>query len=261
MIATVEQFDDVSLMITHYNRSRSLERLLSEIKKANCSFNSIIVADDSSTADHVAYIRSLQDTYDFELLTGPVNKGLGNNLNKGQDAVKTPYTLYIQEDFIPLEGFAEKLKNGLSLLKERADFDMVRFYAYSKYPYLKECRDGFSEMLFKWWYPGLDKFAYYSDHPHLRRSTFFEKFGRYKEGVSGDKTEFSMMMSFLRNKGKAFFYEQHKSALEQVNSESEPSTMTGTRDKWRNSEGFFIRNLRTVYRYLNCYSALYLRKI
>lgn len=261
MIEVAERFDDISLMITHYNRSKSLERLLSELKKANCSFHSIIVADDTSAPEHVDYIRGLQKEYDFELLTGPVNKGLGNNLNKGQDAVTTPYTLYIQEDFVPLEGFRTHLKNGLSLLKEYGDFDMVRFYAYSKYPYLKSYRDGFSEMLFKWWYPGLDKFAYYSDHPHLRRSTFFQKFGRYKEGVSGDKTEFSMMMSFLKHGGKAFFYEQHKSVLDQVNSASEPSTMTLTRDKWRNSEDFFIRNLRTLYRYLNCYSALYFRKI
>jgi len=259
MIEKAERFDDVSLMITHYNRSRSLERLLSELKKANCSFNTIIVSDDSSAAEHIEYINTLHAEYDFELLTGPVNKGLGNNLNKGQDAVKTPYTLYIQEDFIPLENFATHLKNGLSLLKEREDFDMVRFYAYSKYPYLKEYKYGFSEMLFKWWYPGLDKFAYYSDHPHLRRSTFFQKFGRYLEGTSGDKTEFSMMMSFIKHGGKAFFYEKHKSVLEQANSESEPSTMT--RDKWRNSDNFFIRHIRTLYRYANCYSGLYLRKV
>ncbi|SMC95962.1 glycosyltransferase family 2 protein [Pedobacter africanus] len=258
MSTTPTYFEDVSLMVTHYNRSQSLERLLSEMKRVNCQFKEIVVSDDGSKQEHLDYIAQLKNNYDFKLVTTPKNKGLGNNLNKGQDAVETPYTLYIQEDFILLNNFASNLANGLALLKEHPDFDMVRFYAYNKYPYLKKCRDGFSEMLFKWWYPGLDKFAYYSDHPHLRRTTFPEKFGRYREGVSGDKTEFAMMMSFLKNKGKAFFYDAHKSALEQVNSAEEPSTMH--RNRWRNSDNFFIRNLRTIYRYFNCYSGLFFRK-
>lgn len=246
-------------MITHYNRSKSLERLLFELKEANCEFFDIIVSDDSSKPEHINYINELKKSYDFTLVTGLVNKGLGNNLNKGQDAVKTPFTLYIQEDFIPLENFTKHLKDGYSLLIERKDFDMVRFYAYDKYPYLKEYKHGFSEMLFKWWYPGLNKFAYYSDHPHLKRSTFAQKFGRYLEGTSGDKTEFSMMMSFIKRGGKSFFFDEHKSVLEQVNSTAEPSTMT--RNVWRNSNNFFVRQTRTIYRYLNCYSGLYLRKI
>jgi glycosyltransferase involved in cell wall biosynthesis len=259
MTKATEYFEDIGLMITHYNRSKSLERLLTELKLAGCSFKEIIVADDSSTPEHLEYIKGLHRDYDFRLVSGPVNKGLGNNLNKGMDAVGSPFILYIQEDFIPLEGFSTHLKEGFSLLAEHADFDIVRFYAYEKYPYLKPYKNGFSEMLFKWWYPGLNKFAYYSDHPHLRRKTFSQKFGRYLEGTSGDKTEFSMMMSFLKNKGKAFFYNKHKSALEQVNSNDEPSTMT--RNKWRNSDNFFITHLRTIYRYLNCYSALFFRKV
>lgn len=261
MTKTSEHFDDITLMITHYNRSKSLERLLFEMKNSGCSFQEIIVSDDSSKAEHLDYIRSLHERFDFKLITGPLNKGLGNNLNKGQDAIKTPYTLYIQEDFIPLGGFAKHLRNGFSIMKEQPDVDMIRFYAYEKYPYLKPYKYGFSEMLFRWWYPGLNKFAFYSDHPHLKRSTFPAKFGRYLEGTSGDKTEFSMMMSFLKNNGKAYFYEEHKSVLEQVNSNDEPSTMTLTRDKWRNSENFFVTHLRTIYRYLNCYSALFFRKV
>ncbi|MCZ4223005.1 glycosyltransferase family 2 protein [Pedobacter rhodius] len=259
MTEAIEYFSDITLMITHYNRSKSLERLLSELKKANCRFYDIVVSDDSSMPEHLEYIEKLHNDYDFRLITVPVNKGLGNNLNKGQDAVETPFTLYIQEDFIPLENFAKHLKDGYALLKEREDFDMVRFYAYNKYPYLKYYKDGFSEMLFKWWYPGLDKFAYYSDHPHLKRSNFAQKFGRYLEGTSGDKTEFTMMMSFIKRGGKAFFYDEHKSVLEQVNSSSEPSTMT--RNVWRNSDNFFVSQIRTIYRYINCYSGLYLRKV
>ncbi|WP_421943936.1 glycosyltransferase family A protein [Pedobacter sp.] len=259
MTTKVEYFEDVTLMITHYNRSKSLERLLSELKKANCTFKDIVVSDDSSTKEHLDYIKTLQANYNFTLVSGPTNKGLGNNLNKGQNAISTPFTLYIQEDFIPLNNFSTNLRNGYSLLKENEEFDMVRFYAYEKYPYLKPVKNGFSEMLFKWYYPGLNKFAFYSDHPHLKRNTFEQKFGRYLEGTSGDKTEFTMMMSFIKNGGKAFFFDEHKSVLEQVNSSTEPSTMH--RNMWRNSDNFFITHLRTAYRYINCYSSLYLKRI
>jgi glycosyltransferase involved in cell wall biosynthesis len=150
----------------------------------------IFVSDDGSKPEHHEKLLSLQKVYPFRLITTPVNKGLGNNINKGQDAVNTPYTLYVQEDFDPFPGYKQHLQDALSIVNERPDIDMVRFYAYFKYPYLKPYRDGYSEMLFKLWYSGYRKFHCYSDHPHLRRSTFFKKFGRYAEGVKGDRTEF-----------------------------------------------------------------------
>ncbi|WP_443939072.1 glycosyltransferase family 2 protein [Pedobacter sp. MW01-1-1] len=252
-------FPTISLLVTHYNRSKSLERLLAELQKAKCQFGDVVVSDDGSKREHLDYLKELQRDYSFRIIETPVNRGLGNNINKGQAAVKTPYTLYIQEDFIPLDNFNKHIQDGLNLLEEYSDFDMVRFYAYNKYPYLKGIKNGFSEMLFKWWYPGLDKFAFYSDHPHLRRANFVERFGPYLEGTSGDKTEFAMMMSVLKQGGKSFFFDEHKSVLEQVNSSSEPSTMT--RNKWRNSTNFFVKHIRTLYRYWNCYTSLYLRNL
>ena len=251
-------FADVTLLITHYNRSKSLERLLNKLAAARCSFGEIVVSDDCSVTTHLNHVEVLSKQFGFKLVTSLQNKGLGNNMNKGQDAVTNPYTLYVQEDFIPLENFIVRLADGQSLLEEHSSFDMVRFYAYECYPHLKYYKAGFSEMLFKWWYPGLGKFAYYSDHPHLRRSGFLDKFGRYIEGTSGDKTEFSMMMSFLKKQGKAFFYNEYKSVFEQVNSSLEPSTMK--RNMWRNSNNIAIRLVRVAYRYLNYYSALYVRK-
>lgn len=248
-------FKDVTLLVTHYNRSRSLERLLQTFADMKCSFEDIVVSDDCSKPEHLEYIKNLHSRFNFRLITTPKNGGLGNNINKGQDAITTPYTLYVQEDFVPLPGSITHLKNGLELLEDRKDFDTVRFYAYSKYPYLRPFKYGFSEMLFSPWYDGLDKFAYYSDHPHLRRSTFFDKFGRYLEGTSGDKTEFTMMMSFLRKKGKSFFFDEHKSVFDQINSSVEPSTMK--RNYWRNSNNTFVTFLRHIYRYINCYYNLY----
>lgn len=250
-------FADVTLLITHFNRSKSLERLLKKLEEARCSFGGIVVSDDCSTTTHLEHVETLSQRYGFRLIRASQNRGLGNNMNKGQDAVVTPYTLYVQEDFLPLENFVVRLADGLSLLEEHISFDMVRFYAYECYPHLQYYKAGFSKMLFRWWYPGLGKFAFYSDHPHLRRSSFLNKFGRYLEGTSGDKTEFSMMIRFLKKQGKAFFFNEYKSVFEQVNSSLEPSTMR--RNIWRNSNNLMIRIIRVAYRYLNYYSALYVR--
>ena len=241
-------FQGLTLLITHYNRSGSLERLLASFKQLNCQFEDIVVSDDGSKPEHVERIKSLHATYSFRLITTPKNSGLGNNINKGQDAVTTPYTVYIQEDFVPFEAFPPRLMDALQFMNERADLDMVRFYAYFKYPYLTPVKNGFSEMNFKIWYPGYKKFYMYSDHPHLRRSTFLQKFGRYPEGVNVEVSEYGMMMSFLKNKGKALFYEDYKGLLDQVNSSVEPSTFK--RNYWRESNNPFVAASRHLFRHL-----------
>ncbi len=240
------EFSRITLLVTHYNRSTSLERLLRAFADQEIIFGDIVVSDDGSKPEHLERLKSLQSTYPFRLITTSVNKGLGNNINKGQDAVNTPYTLYVQEDFNPFAGYKKHLQDALSITEERADIDMIRFYAYFKYPYLKPYRDGFSEMIFKLWYPGYRKFHCYSDHPHLRRSNFFNRFGRYAEGIKGDRTEFLMAMSFLKNKGKAMFYEDFKGLFDQVNSSDEPSTMK--RSDLRQSPNFVIAFIRGIYR-------------
>lgn len=242
----MQQFKTITLLITHYNRSQSLERLLKSFAAQGIVFGDIVVSDDGSKAEHVDYLKSIEQQYHFRLVTTPKNSGLGNNINKGQDAVKTPYTLYVQEDFDPKPGYGEHLQDALDIMDERQDIDLVRFYAYFRYPYLKPFRKGYSEMLFKIWYPGHRKFHCYSDHPHLRRSSFFEKFGRYREGLKGDRTEFLMALSFLKHKGKAMFYEDYKGLFDQLNSADEPSTMT--RSNFRQSNNPFIGFVRMIYR-------------
>ncbi|MCF2488801.1 glycosyltransferase [Dyadobacter sp. CY347] len=241
-------FKDVTLLVTHYNRSRSLEQLLKSFADLHCSFEDIVVSDDGSKPEHIDYLHALQSQFSFRLITTPKNKGLGNNINKGQDAVKTPLTLYVQEDFTPAPIFPEKFRHALQLINTRPELDMVRFYAYFEYPYLINADNGFYDMDFNVWKPGYRKFYMYSDHPHLRRTSFFQKFGRYIEGQKGDFTEYSMMMSFLKKKGKAVFYKDFTALFTQKNSEIEPSTMT--REDWRQSENFFLSNLRHLYRHL-----------
>ncbi len=241
-------FSDVTLLITHYNRSSSLERLLRGFAELQVNFGEIIVSDDGSNVIHQEKINSLCEEYNFRLVTTPVNKGLGNNLNKGQDAVKTPYTLYVQEDFVPTSVFPRHFQDAIEIMNAKKEMDIIKFYAYYSYPYLKNYAKGFSEMLFKPWFPGYTKVYYYSDHPHLRRSNFFDKFGRYVEGISGDNTEYLMCISFLRNKGKGLFYNDYKGLFNQVNTELEPSTMK--RNFWRESRNPFVNLARDMYRHL-----------
>ena len=238
-------FPDTTLLITHYNRSESLERLLTAFEKLNCTFGAIVVSDDGSRPEHLNKIRQLKNQFSIQLITAEVNKGLGNNINKGQDAVKTPYTLYVQEDFEPSEIFPAHFEDALSFMRADQKLDIVRFYAYFKYPNLKPFKNGFSEMVYSFWDMNHLKFYYYSDHPHLRRSTFFEKFGRYPEGIKGDLTEYKMAISFLQNKGKGLFFNEFTKLFYQKNSSDEPSTME--RPDWRLSKNPVIQLSRLIY--------------
>jgi glycosyltransferase involved in cell wall biosynthesis len=250
-------YPQVTLMITHYNRSRSLERLLAHFSKMNSSFKEIVVSDDGSRPEHREYIDTLHDKYDFTLVTTPKNGGLGNNINKGMDAVKTEYTLYVQEDFIPLEPFDVHFAEGLQIMEEDKSIDTVRFYSYLNYPNLKPYKNGFAEMVFDPWSGNLDKFPLYSDHPHIRRTDFSKKFGRYAEGKNPEKTEFDMMISYLQNKGRGLLFTDYKKVFDQINN-MEPSTME--RKSWRYTDNFFINTAKYLYRYILFNYSLYFKK-
>lgn len=240
-------FENVTLLITHYNRSGSLKRLIQAFEGLHVRFGNIIVSDDGSAKEHLQQLTNLQQTIPFQLITTPINKGLSNNINKGQDAVKTPYTLYIQEDFVPTEAFPIKFQQSLEIMEERKDIDLVRYWAFGRYPYLKEIRNGFSEMKFSIWKPGYQKFYVYSDACHLRRSTFFNSFGRYiEEGIKSDRAEYLMMMTFIRRKGVAIYYENVRELFSHQNSEEEPSTVT--RDFLGTTQNRFISIMRDIYR-------------
>ncbi|MEO5909273.1 MAG: glycosyltransferase [Pelobium sp.] len=254
-------FDKITLLITHYNRSNSLAKLLQSFQDLSVKFEDIVVSDDGSNAEHLQELEILKNSFHFKLITTPVNKGLGNNINKGQDAVKTPLTLYIQEDFVPREAFIDKLKIASEMMQNDKELDLVRFYAYFKYPNLKPVAHGFSQMIFNhahiW--EGYRKFYLYSDHPHLRRSNFFEKFGRYPEGIKPDRTEYKMMLQVLNVGAKAYFYEDFKGLIEQENSAHEPSTVK--RNFLRNNNSIVFSLLRDLYRYLRLNIELLFYKI
>lgn len=238
-------FPETTLLITHYNRSFSLERLLNSFQALNCHFGQVVVSDDGSKAEHVQKVLDLQAKYAFELVPADVNAGLGHNINKGQDAVTGEYTLYVQEDFDPTPLFPEKMEEALTFLRSDPALDMVRFYAYFDFPIKVPYRRGFSELHFNWHHPSHLKFYAYSDHPHLRRSSFLTKFGRYLEGEIGDRTEFSTALRFIRRGGRALFFDQYTSLFLHLNSSHEPSTMG--RSSWKESDHWSVEFSRSIY--------------
>lgn len=242
----MNQFPNVALLITHYNRSRSLHHLLEAFASLDCMFGEIIVSDDGSKQQHIDYICKLQETFNFRCITSNRNKGLGNNLNKGQDAVTKAYTLYVQEDFIPQPLFVERFNTALHHMEMDKRLDMVRFYSYIPFPYTIPYDGNFSELCIKPFGIRYNKLHLYSDHPHLRRTTFFEKFGRYAEGIKGDATEYNMCLSVIQNKGIVLFHNDYTALFEQVNTSDEPSTMI--RNKLRYSNFFIIRWFRDLFR-------------
>lgn len=246
-MAATYSFDNVTLLITHYNRSASLERLLRAFRDLGCLFGDIVVSDDGSKAEHVEKIKTFQSDYAFRLVTTRVNKGLGNNINKGQDAATTPYTLYVQEDFVPKAIFPTHFRDALDIMDQEKEIDLVRFYAYFPYPYRKPYKKGYSEIFFHKapWYGNHLKFYFYSDHPHLRRSNFFEKFGRYTEGQSGDQTEYRMSLSFIHHKARGLVFDAFTTLFDQVNSSDEPSTMN--RSDWKQGRSIPVRLARYLY--------------
>jgi glycosyltransferase involved in cell wall biosynthesis len=239
-------FKDVSLLITHYNRSSSLERLLKTCRDLTYIFEEIIVSDDGSSPEHIEAIKELQIQYDFKLITTEKNQGLGNNINKGQAAVTLPYTLYVQEDFVPLAAFGERFKDALEIMEEKKDLDVIRFYSYILYPHLLPFEKGFSKMIYKPWSLKYRKIYYYSDHPHLRRSNFIEKFGPYTERVSVDRSEYRMCISFIQQRGKGLFYNDYQALFKQINPKEEPSTTI--RSRLTLSKNPIIKFARDFYR-------------
>ncbi|MCK8490417.1 glycosyltransferase [Spirosoma sp. RP8] len=243
----VHAFNEVTVLITNYNRSLSLENLLKSFQALNCQFAAIIVTDDGSQPLHLDRIKKLQQKFSFELLTSPRNMGAGYNMNKGQRAVKTPYTLFVEDDFEAGAQFPAALRESLAQMNKRSELDIVRFYAYFRYPYLKPYSTMFSEMVFSPLAINYRKVHYYSDHPHLRRSSFLDKFGPFDETTPPDQTEYRMCISFLQNKGKGLFYEDH-TGLFYHNNSVEPSTIQ--RSGWQKSSGALMRFARVIYRQL-----------
>jgi len=172
MVEEITILKQVTLLVTHYNRSKSLERLLKGLCSMGIKFEEIVVSDDGSEEQHLRKLEELSERYTFKLITASINQGLGHNLNKGQTAVKTALTLYIQEDFVPTEEFKEAYMNAVELISASHELDIVRFFSNFRYSYMLSYKKGFSKMFITRLALDYNKIYLYSDGPHLRRRNF-----------------------------------------------------------------------------------------
>ena len=159
--------------------------------------------------------------------------------------MKTPYTLYIQEDFDVADQFPPHLADALQIMNENSTIDYIRFWSFYKFPTLKPFGKGFSETVYNPWNMNHLNFFMYSDNPHLRRNNFLEKFGRYQEGIDGNISEHNMAIRFIQKKGRGLFYEDYSTLFEHRNSEDEPSTFN--RASWRQSRNPAFLAARALY--------------
>lgn len=239
-------FRDVTLFITHYNRSRSLDRLLRSLARLNCTFDDTVVSDDASRPEEMAEVLRLQEAYKFRLVTTPQNRGYGNCINKGMAVITTPYTLYLQEDFVPFDIFPQHFADALGIMNEDKSVDYIRFWAIEDMKFnLKPYGRGFSEMIYNFWNPSHKKFYQFSDTPNIRRSTFTEKFGKYREGVYGDITDYYMAISFLHNKGKGLFFDKYDTLFS--HDDHEEGSRIRPLINWRQNTNIVIRAMRFVF--------------
>lgn len=241
-------YRDVTLLITHYNRTTSLERLLLCIQRLDIGFGAVIVSDDASDAVHLQHLCELQAAYSFRLITADRNGGLPANINRGQRAVTTPYILYVQEDFEITPFFKEAMPEALSLMERDKGLDLVRFFAHFRYPYLKPYHGDFEEVSIPPLAPDYNKIYSYSDTPHLKRATFEKKFGAYREDLKADRMEYRMCISFIVNGGRCVITKHYASLFLHENLATEPST--AIRPARQRSKDFLIQIVRFWYRQL-----------
>ncbi|MGI4736141.1 MAG: glycosyltransferase family 2 protein [Janthinobacterium lividum] len=158
-------FDDVTLLITHYNRSGSVQRLLETLLAQQLRFAAIVVADDGSLPAHRQRLEHLAPVYGLQLVASARNYGLGHNLNQGQAHVQTALTLYVQEDFLPTPKFGPALQQAVALMRRDAQWDLVRFFANFRYPYTTPYQGEFAAITIPPFALDYHKIYAYSDNP------------------------------------------------------------------------------------------------
>ena len=57
----MHSFPEITLLITHFNRSRSLENMLKTFRNLGCEFGEVVVSDDGSDVAHLDYIKALTE--------------------------------------------------------------------------------------------------------------------------------------------------------------------------------------------------------
>ena len=154
----------------------------------------LILCDDGSPEDIQSEIRKIP--FDKYLLSKK-NNGLGANTNQGIQNANGEYILQLQDDWA-LSGNHNYLQIGIKTLEYFEDIALIR-YRLGRDFYFSEMRPiGTTSEKIKVLSRKISgELFLYSDNPHLKRSSFHQIIGLYKEGVKMELTELDMCKKFL----------------------------------------------------------------
>ena len=179
---------DISVLFVTYNRSDLLEITFRSLRE-RADFGSrrveFIVSDDASDERHLARLMALP--FDKHVLS-LTNKGLGNNCNKGIAESVGLYILQVQDD-CEFVGARTLVSTAVQLLEEDSEVGLVQLthqtpnIAHEK----RQLSNGTLYCVFE--NDNIQRRRKsgtrpYSDQPHLKRRSFCDEIGSYKEGAS-----------------------------------------------------------------------------
>ena len=187
----------LSILITHYNRPKSLKECLQAIQALKLEYpHEIVVSDDCSAFENIELIKKIEGV---RLILSDSNRGLAANLNHGIKACKGDYILYCQEDFLLKKTILDVLPECFKSL-DSGQVDMVRFRANYKFNKLIKISEHINKIpKFSLHNFHINTFRY-SDHPFITSPDFYKRFGYYLENSSGPygETEFAIRILKLK---------------------------------------------------------------
>lgn len=178
---------DVSVLLVTYNRADLLEQTFHHLReRLNTSGLTLeyVITDDASASEHLEKVLALPAG---KHVTTPVNRGLGNNCNKGIAACAGKLIFQLQDDWEFL-GPADVLKTAMRILDADPEIGVVQLIdAVPELPHeLRTLADGTTYRAFA--NDGLSQrrpsgARPYSDQPHVKHRQFIHDIGPYQEGV------------------------------------------------------------------------------
>ncbi len=179
---------DISVLFITYNRSELLELTLRAVRERVdfCDLRvEFIVTDNASDEPHLSRILAMP--FDKHALS-PVNRGLGNNCNKGIAQSRGLYILQIQDD-CEYVGASTAVLTALRVMEEDRDIGIVQLIDHTPHlPHeIRYLRDGLPYRVFindGIRARGTSGRRPYSDQPHLKRRQFYDDIGPYPEGTT-----------------------------------------------------------------------------
>ncbi len=192
----------ISIVFISYKRfnllSRSYRTLAAKCRYPNLE---LILADDGSPADVTERMRKLSF---HKYIFSDENRGLGHNQNKGVRAATGDYILQLQDDWL-CHGPDDFIERCLDVFQELPSVGYIRLWEKPDFsvPYdLHLLKNGVKVRVYNDSSP-LNSISehrdyVYSDRPHIKRRSYHDNLGLYREDLKMNKMEIEFCQRFER---------------------------------------------------------------